>query len=188
MLDQLNQTGAQTEALVAQIKNRARNLYLTRQFMCAEAVLVTLNQGLGGGLSEAQAVAMAAPFSAAMGESGCICGALSGAVLACGLFLGDEQPYRHRKEMRNSARQLHDMFKMIHGATCCRVLIRKIKQDQKAHFQHCGDLTAETTACAARLILNKRPQLVTQAGNGSNLRRDTIPGGKLNRLWRYFST
>lgn len=188
MLDRFNQTDAQTEALVARIKNRARNLYLTRQFMCAEAVLVTLNQGLGGSLSEAQAVAMAAPFSTAMGESGCICGALSGAVLACGLFLGDEQPYRHRKEMRSSARQLHDMFKMVNGATCCRVLIRKIKQDQKAHFQHCGDLTAETTACAARLILNKRPQLITQAGNGSLLRCDPVPGGKLNRLWRYFST
>ena len=69
-----------TEAFIAQIKKRAENLYLTRQMLCAEAVVVTLNKALNSGLSDAQAVAVAAPFSIAMGDSGCICGALSGAV------------------------------------------------------------------------------------------------------------
>ncbi|MBC8177045.1 MAG: hypothetical protein H8E19_06525 [Deltaproteobacteria bacterium] len=70
MLARHNRHSTQTEALIAQIKNRARNLYLTRQLLCAEAVLVTLNQGLDGGLSDAQAIAMAAPFSIALGGSG----------------------------------------------------------------------------------------------------------------------
>ncbi|MEJ2040676.1 MAG: C-GCAxxG-C-C family protein, partial [Desulfosarcinaceae bacterium] len=69
------------EALIAQIRQRAHNLYQTRQMLCTEAVLVALNHGLGGDLTEAQAVAMAAPFCAALGVSGCLCGALSGAVL-----------------------------------------------------------------------------------------------------------
>jgi hypothetical protein len=88
-----NNHDPKTEALIAQIKKRAENLYLTRQMLCAEAVVVTLNKALNGGLSEAQAVAVAAPFSIALGDSGCICGALSGAVLACGLFVGKDQPY-----------------------------------------------------------------------------------------------
>jgi len=78
---------------------------------------VTLNQGLDGGLSDAHAVAMAAPFSTALGESGCWCGALSGAVMACGLFLGNDRPYRHRRDTRECARQLHDSFKAANGAT-----------------------------------------------------------------------
>lgn len=86
----------ETEALIAQIKKRARNLYLTRQLLCAEAVLVTLNKALNGGLSDAQAIALAAPFSMALGESGCICGALSGAIMACGIFVGSGRPYHHR--------------------------------------------------------------------------------------------
>ena len=86
-----NNHDPQAEALIAQIKNRAENLYQTRQLLCAEAVVVTLNKVLNGGLSDAQAVAVAAPFSIAMGDSGCICGALSGAVLACGLLVGNDQ-------------------------------------------------------------------------------------------------
>lgn len=92
MLNQYNKHSAQTEVVVAQIRKHAHNLYLNRQMLCAEAVMVTLNQDLNGGLSESQAIAMAAPFSIAMGESGCLCGALSGAVMACGLFIGSRRP------------------------------------------------------------------------------------------------
>ena len=59
----------QDEALIAQIKKRAENLYQTRQLLCTEAVVVTLNKALNGGLSDAQAVAIAAPFSVALGET-----------------------------------------------------------------------------------------------------------------------
>ena len=89
MLDRHNRHCAQTEALIVLLKERARNLYLTRQLLCAEAVLVTLNQGLSGGLSDAQAIAMAAPFSIALGESGCLCGALSGAIHGVGKIPGE---------------------------------------------------------------------------------------------------
>lgn len=187
MLDPTNKNQTEIETLIAQIKNRARNLYATRQFMCAEAVLVTLNHALGGGLDESQAVAMAAPFSAAMGESGCVCGALSGAVMAGGLFLGGDSPYRHRREMRQCARQLHDGFKLTHGATCCRVISQKFKDDPKAHFRHCSDLTAETTAQAARLILHKRPGLIIKADLSFLHRHDSKIDGILSRLLHFFA-
>ncbi len=44
---------SQTEAVTAQIRERARNLFETRQMLCTEAVVVTLNNGLDGGLTEA---------------------------------------------------------------------------------------------------------------------------------------
>ncbi len=149
----------EAEAVISQIRQRAENLYLTRQLLCAEAVVVTLNRALDGGLSEAQAVAVAAPFSAALGESGCICGALSGAVLACGLFVGNDQPYRKRKRMRENARQLHDAFKAANGATCCRVLSRNIRDQRQNHFLQCARFTAEGAEMAARLILCQRPDI-----------------------------
>ena len=70
ILDRDERLGLEAEALVAQIRERARNLYLTRQLLCTEAVMVALNHGLKGGLTDTQAVAMAAPFSTAMGERG----------------------------------------------------------------------------------------------------------------------
>jgi C_GCAxxG_C_C family probable redox protein len=172
------------EALIAQVKKRAGNLYQTRQLLCTEAVVVTLNKALNGGLSDAQAVAVAAPFSVALGDSGCICGALSGAVLACGLLVGNDQPYQHRQRMRKSARQLHDAFKAANGATCCRVLSRSVRHDRQAHFQQCANLTAGAAEMAARLILNQRPELIRCTENGFLIRMDTKIGAMLTRLLR----
>jgi hypothetical protein len=61
-LELKEQLGPEAEELIARIRERARNLYLNHQLLCAEAVMVALNNGLDGGLSDAQAVAMAAPF------------------------------------------------------------------------------------------------------------------------------
>ncbi len=179
-----NVHGPRAEALIAQIKKRAENLYQTRQLLCAEAVVVTLNKAINGGLSDAQAVAVAAPFSIALGDSGCICGALSGAVLACGLFVGNDQPYPHRKRLRKSARQLHDAFKAANGATCCRVLSWNVRNDRQARFQQCGHLTAGAAEMAARLILYQRPELIRSAECGFLHKMDTRIGAMMTRMLR----
>ena len=186
MSEWCNRQNPQAEALIDQIKKRAENLYLTRQLLCAEAVVVTLNKGLGGGLSESQAVAMAAPFCVGLGKSGCVCGALSGAVLACGLLGAKGQPYHHRRSMRESGRQLHDAFKAVNGATCCRVLTQNVQHDRKAHFQQCANLTEQATEMAARLILYKRPELTLSAENGYLHTRDTTISGAMAWLQHLF--
>ena len=153
--------------------------------LCTEAVVVALNHGLDGGLTDAQAVAMAAPFCMGLGESGCMCGALSGAVMATGLFLGKDRPYRKRRDIRDSARHLHDAFKASNGATCCRVLSNKTIHDKEAHFKRCADLTAEATELAARLILQKRPELIDSLNKDFIVKRQSGIGGALLRLYHY---
>jgi C_GCAxxG_C_C family probable redox protein len=175
------------EALIARIRDRARNLYATRQMLCAESVVVSLNHGLSGGLTDVQATAMAAPFSVALGNSGCLCGALSGAVMSAGLLLGQGHPYRRRKTMRIHARQLHDTFKDANGTTCCRVLSKTVRHDKKAHFQRCADLTAQAAEMAARLILEARPDLYARADNNYLAERQSTIGGALWRLVHRFS-
>ena len=175
------------ELLVTNIASSARNLFQTRQLMCTEAVLVALNHGLGGGLSDDQAVAMAAPFCEALGDSGCLCGALSGAVMGCGLLLGKDHPYRHRKEIRDCARQLHDSLKSTHGSTCCRLLSQKVKHDKRAHFRQCTDLTEEATELATRLILRKRPELLKRVNNNFLRKRQSKIEVAISRLSHLFS-
>jgi C_GCAxxG_C_C family probable redox protein len=175
------------EALIGRIRDHARNLYEAKQLLCTEAVVSAMNHGLNGGLSDAQATAMAAPFSVAMGESGCLCGALSGAVLSSGLLLGQKHPYCHRQAMRAASRQLHDAFKAANGATCCRALSKKVRHDKKAHFQQCSGLTAQAAEMAARLVLEKRPELVARVNNVFLNKRQSVVGGALLRLVRLFS-
>jgi C_GCAxxG_C_C family probable redox protein len=147
-------------------------------------VLSALNHGLDGGLTDAQATAMAAPFCAALGESGCMCGALTGAVMSSGLLLGRDHPHRHRHAMRDHARRLHDRFKAVHGATCCRALSGKVKHDKNAHFQFCADLTAHAAEMAARLILRERPELAEQADQEFLDHRQSVIGGAYRRVMR----
>ena len=113
-------------------RSRAENLFLTHQYYCSESAMLSLNHGLGGGLSESQAVGLAAPYSMAMGESGCVCGALSGSVLGIGLLTGSQCAFDRRRESRRLARELHDHFKGQFGSTCCRVLTSKVKSDPQA--------------------------------------------------------
>ena len=173
------------EALIQGVRERARNLYLTRELLCTEAVVTALNKGLGGGLTDDQALAVSAPHCVGLGESGCLCGALSGAVIASGLLLGKRRPCRHRKEMRDSARELHDAFKAANGAACCRVLTKKVKGDPKAHFLQCAELTAGAAEMAVRLVLEKRPEIIVQADHGFVNKRGSRIGGAIGRLIRY---
>ena len=178
---------SETESLVGRLRDHARNLYETRQLLCTEAVLVSLNRGLDGGLTEDQAVAMAAPFCVAMGDSGCLCGALSGAVLASGLFIGNNRPYSHRKDMREIGLTLHNTFRTINGSTCCRVLSKNVKHDTKAHFSQCADFTAGAAEIAARLILEKRTDLVKVGGSRPYPRHHGKFTGLMAKLLKRFS-
>jgi C_GCAxxG_C_C family probable redox protein len=177
---------SEPEVLIGRISDRARNLFVSRQMLCAEAVVVALNHGLSGGLTDVQAAAMAAPFSVALGDSGCLCGALSGAVMSAGLLLGQGHLYYQRKVMRSHARHLHDTFKNANGTTCCRVLSNNVRHDKKAHFQQCADLTAQAAEMAARLILEARPDLYARADNNYLTERQSTIGGTLWRLMHLF--
>jgi C_GCAxxG_C_C family probable redox protein len=152
-----------TEELAAIIGKRAENLYLTGQLLCSEAVLAVMNRGLRGSLAEGTDIRLASALPIGIGESGCTCGALSGAALALGLFLGRDRPGSNGKQTMSAANILHNQFKALFGSTCCRVLTQKVKQDPKKHFKQCAKITGRTAELAALLILERRPELADNA-------------------------
>lgn len=168
--------------LIERIRARAENRYATRQCLCAEAILVTLNEALGGGLSESQAMGLAAGLTVGVGHSGCLCGAVSGGVMAMGLLLGAAG--QSRKDIRAASGELHAAFKNAHGSACCRVLSKKVKDDAAAHFAQCQGLTGECAALAARIILARRPELAAEADGRALARRDSMLCGRVKWLVR----
>lgn len=153
-----------TEQLALKIGKRAENLYLTGQLLCSEAVLAVMNRGLGGGLPEGMDIRLASALPVGLGNSGCTCGALSGAALAVGLFLGRDRPGAlNGKQAMPAANLLHDRFKGLFGSTCCRVLKQKAKHNPKGHFKQCARITGQAAELAALLVLEKRPELADAA-------------------------
>jgi C_GCAxxG_C_C family probable redox protein len=171
--------------LPALIGERARNLFLSRQMYCSESVLVVLNQALGGGLKENQALAMAGPFAEGIGKSGCLCGALAGALLGVGLLLAQSNPIGRRKSVHAVSDQLIKRFKLRFGASCCRIISRKNSSKADPSFDRCAQQTAEAAAMAAALILEHRPELKHCADLTFLNSRDSVISGFCRNALRH---
>lgn len=135
---------------------RAEELFLNREMYCAEAIVTVLNEGFGGGLERERARGLAMGFGEGLGKAGCVCGALSGAVLAVSWFLSSSLS---PAKVREAARGVHDAFKKEHGSSCCRVLTKHVKAEPARHFSQCAGLTRMGAEIAARTILEHMPEL-----------------------------
>ncbi len=73
-------------------------------------------------------VKTASAFSGGMG-AGCLCGSISGAQIVLGYTLGRSA----------ASRRLISEFTDIHGATCCRILSGKYKNDLEKRRENCSN-------------------------------------------------
>ena len=154
---QIKVSEAESKNVIELIQARATNLYETRQLYCSEAVLVALNYGFGGGLSEKSAIGLASAFPVGIGNSGCLCGAIGGGLIAIGLILGE---HLTRDKVREAAGLLHARFKEQYGSTCCRVLTRDVKEKPSVHFRQCSEITKNTARLSAEILMQYKPELI----------------------------
>ena len=143
---------------------KAHELFSNGRMLCAPAVLTALNRSLGGNMDQALINNLTAGLVEGLGGAGCLCGAVSGACLGLGLFLGaGKDGGRSSRRVAASGKELHNAFKAERGSTCCRVLSKKVKDDKKAHFAQCAELSGLAAELACRSILEQRPELAQAA-------------------------
>ncbi len=92
-------------------------------YNCAESVLRAFRDRYGLAL-DGDALRIASGFGGGLGQAGCMCGALAGAVMVLGLLQGRTSPDQSRDPIYGSARELHGLFAGRFGATCCRAVNR----------------------------------------------------------------
>ncbi|MCP3955000.1 MAG: C_GCAxxG_C_C family protein [Desulfobacterales bacterium] len=173
---------AEIEDLLDRIETRAENLFRSKQFMCAESVLLAVSKGLSHDISEETAIALAAPFSDGMGGSGCTCGALSGAVMSIGLCLGGGQTRGQREKSRRFSKELHARFTGKFRSACCRVLCKDVREDPRRHFNQCVAITGAAARMVARLILEQEQGLADHVDLSFLNARHSVIGGLLKRI------
>ena len=169
-------------AVKASLAAKAESLYRSRNHLCADALLLTFNDALGGGLTEQQAVGLTSGMSIGQGDSGCLCGAVGGGALVLGLFLGETGAYRNAGKVRNAVNQLHERFKLAHRSTCCRVLTKKIRHDEAAHFDQCAGLTADAARLVADILFEYRPDLAGRVDRDYASGRESVVRGLVRRI------
>jgi len=172
----------EVEAFLDGVAARAENLFRSKQFMCAESVLLAVTRGLGQDIKEETAIALAAPFSDGMGGSGCTCGALSGGVMSIGVCLGGGKARGQREKSRLLSRDLHRRFRETFRSACCRHLIREVRSLPKLHFEQCAAITGATARMTAGIILEQDQALAARGDLHFLNDRHSVLGGLLKRL------
>nr|WP_321256578.1 C-GCAxxG-C-C family protein [uncultured Pseudodesulfovibrio sp.] len=141
--------------LTAQTGATAKELYGNGSMCCSEAVLTVINREFDGGLSQDIVIAISKGFCGGIGDAGCVCGALAGAVMAQSLILGKGPVPTEDEEVRKASKALHDRFLAQYGSICCRDLSkdRDPNSDSKGV---CLDYVESATAICADLLLHPK--------------------------------
>ena len=169
--------------IIALVRQRAENLYENHRLCCSESLLLVLNHGFNGGLTAEQAKQLGAGFCGGIGEAGCTCGALSGAIMGFGLLAGPHaKGGMNKKNFRQLAKTMHDRFHEHFSSTCCRVLIQPFDKDKKGRSKFCADLTGTTAAMVAELLLETRPDLAQNTQHDYLATRDSKISGFFKKL------
>jgi len=75
------------EVSVKKIKNDAEELFRKGDFYCSEAVISSIKNNFEIDMPD-EMIAMASGFPIGIGKSKCVCGAVSGGIMAIGYFFG----------------------------------------------------------------------------------------------------
>jgi len=136
------------------IRTEAEQLYQYGDFYCSEAIISVIRKHFDPQMPE-QAIAMGSGFPVGIGGAMCVCGAVSGGIIAIGYFFGRTSPRdtKVQKAMKLS-KELHDYFQSENKVLCCRVLTKGMELGTPTHKKQCvkftGDIAVKTAEIIAR--------------------------------------
>ena len=145
------------EVSVAKIAKDAEDLF-RGGFFCSEAVVSSIRSNFEMGVPE-EVIAMASGFPIGIGRSKCLCGAVSGGVMAIGLVFGRTvQKDPQVEQTLLLSKELHDWFKEANGknALCCRILTKEFDMGAGEHKEQCIRFTGLVAGKVAEMIIREK--------------------------------
>lgn len=137
------------------IRNLAEDYYRDGDFYCSEAIVKTIKDEFQLPISD-DVIAAASGFPVGMGGSGCTCGAVSGGIMAIGLFFGRTEAKDEKvNKIMALANELHEIFRKRHKTLCCRILTKDMELGSPKHMEQCISLTGEVAEEVARIIVRE---------------------------------
>ena len=154
--------------------------YFQNGLYCSEAILRAFNETYHLGFPPEQ-YKIATAFGSGLGESGCSCGAVTGAAMVLSLIAGRCHNYESERLSFTSVNHLHDRFRAIHKAMCCRVLTAHVEWNSAEHKRNCEALVHDAAALAEEIIQSElREYLPENGGKRLEEKAKYAPGS--NRL------
>ena len=97
---------------------------------------------------------IASSFSAGMGESGCLCGAVSGAQMVLGANFGRKNSETNAQSIKSISKAFIEKFKEKRTVTCCRVLTKGMDFHSPERKSHCVSIVKEVAGLLDRAIIH----------------------------------
>ncbi len=144
------------EVSLKKIREEAEELF-RGGFFCSEAVVSAIRSNFELDIPE-EVIAMASGFPVGIGRSKCLCGAVSGGVMALGIFFGrTKQGDKKVEKNLELSKELHDYFKVSNGknALCCRILTKEFDMSQGEHKEQCIYFTGLVAEKVAEIVVRE---------------------------------
>ena len=140
---------------INRIRVTAENYYRNGDFYCSEAILKTIKDEFEVDLPD-EIIAMASGFPVGIGGAGCTCGAVSGGIMALGMFFGRSEAKDQKVNTAMAlSKELHDKFISKHSCLCCRALTMGMTLGSAEHMKQCISFTGEVAEETARMIVRE---------------------------------
>lgn len=126
--------------------------YYEQRYWCGEAVLKAVNETLGSPLPD-DVSRLASGFCEGLGGSRCICGALAGGVMACGMVTGRSGPRDAWEPSYDAAGELRRRWTADQKAESCDEVVRRIgDMDDPRRWAHCAELVGHTARWVIEIL------------------------------------
>ncbi len=140
------------EMMVIEARSKAGN-YFKEGNNCAEAIFLTFREYLMPEM-DPKMVKLVTGFGSGIGEAGCMCGALTGSIIALNMVKGRSSKEEDRTCAYDHAREFHDRFIENFGTTCCRALNTN-PFESREHLTTCLKITGNTGKLLMEYLLEK---------------------------------
>ena len=141
------------EINIRQLQYDAEEVFRIGGFYCSEAIMSAIKKNIDPSMPDAL-IASASGFPIGVGRSKCMCGAISGGVLALGYFFGKEKSTdgTGQKSME-LANELQQSFRKNHqGVSCCHIHTKGMELASGEHKKQCVAFTGEMAVRTAEII------------------------------------
>lgn len=143
------------EISIKKVKHDAEEAYRVGDFFCSEAIINSVKNNIAPEIPE-ELIAVASGFPVGVGKSKCICGAVSGGVMALSYFFGRTKGGDTKvNKALEIANELQESFKNNHKVLCCKILTHGMDMAAKEHKNQCVSFTGEVAEKVAQILVRE---------------------------------
>jgi len=147
------------EVNIKKVREDAEEIFRLGGFYCSEAIISSIRKNIDPDMP-VELVSAGSGFPIGVGRSRCMCGAVSGAVVALGYFFGRTAPSTptdpKSQKCLELANELQDSFRKNHqGVLCCHIHVKDLDVQNGEHRPQCIAFTGEMAQKTAEIIVRE---------------------------------